>query len=139
MIRERCRGERKRVYKPRYTTRKRFCINGHDTWVEGRVSASSGGSCKACSLEKARETRTGCTPEKYRELYQSQAGRCAVCKSEPKGRRKELQADHDHLTGSMRGLLCGPCNLALGNSYESVEILKALIEYLGGVNDAITV
>jgi hypothetical protein len=52
-------------------------------------------------------------------IYDAQAGRCAIC---PEPLRFIGQAgahiDHDHATGRVRGLLCAPCNQALG-WYES--------------------
>ncbi len=45
-----------------------------------------------------------------------QDGRCAVCErqfnNENKGTKPHV--DHDHATGSIRGLLCGPCNILEG-------------------------
>jgi hypothetical protein len=38
-------------------------------------------------------------------LTAMQGGRCAVC-----GADGPLQADHDHDTGLLRGMLCQPCN-----------------------------
>lgn len=54
----------------------------------------------------------GLTPEDYQEWLDFQEGVCALCKSPPGD--KFLAVDHDHKTGDVRGLLCGPCNMALG-------------------------
>lgn len=53
---------------------------------------------------------------------------CYICKKDNKG--KTLCVDHDHKTGKVRALLCSSCNKALGLSYEDVNILKAMINYL---------
>lgn len=45
-----------------------------------------------------------------------------------------LQVDHDHRTGEIRGLLCRPCNIALGHVYDDPTRLAGLIEYLKLVN-----
>jgi hypothetical protein len=71
--------------------------------------------------------RYGMTLEEYYERVAAQGGRCAVCNDEPKGR---LDVDHDHQTGVVRALLCGPCNRALGNARDDPDRLRALISYL---------
>ena len=48
------------------------------------------------------------------DLLIAQAGRCAICKSILTGYREPF-LDHDHEAGNVRGLLCGPCNIALGH------------------------
>jgi hypothetical protein len=53
----------------------------------------------------------GLTPEQYDAMNSAQNGLCAICsRSEIGG----LHIDHDHRTGSVRGLLCGRCNKAIG-------------------------
>lgn len=40
-------------------------------------------------------------------------GMCRICLGEFKDRR-DTHLDHDHVTGKIRGLLCGSCNRKLG-------------------------
>ena len=75
-----------------------------------------------------RHYRTGCDLETYNQRWAEQNGLCAICGSPPF--RKHLDADHDHLTGKIRGLLCNRCNTALGNFQEEASILQKAIEYL---------
>lgn len=49
---------------------------------------------------------------------------CDACPRAPEA------VDHDHLTGAVRGVLCGPCNRALGLVHDSIPTLIALIRYL---------
>lgn len=42
----------------------------------------------------------------------------------------EIQIDHCHETGRVRGLLCKPCNLALGFVNDSPALLRGLANYL---------
>lgn len=51
----------------------------------------------------------GITPEQYDALLQFQGGTCFICDKPPKP-GKNLQVDHDHVTGLIRGLLCWSCN-----------------------------
>lgn len=46
------------------------------------------------------------------ELYVLQSGRCGICGAPQ--RRGELQLDHDHANGFVRGLLCAACNSGEG-------------------------
>lgn len=63
-------------------------------------------------------------------MLEQQNGRCAICYgiADPSGKR--LCVDHDHETGKIRGLLCGPCNWAVGLVKEDVVIARRLIRYL---------
>ena len=49
----------------------------------------------------------------YEELLRQQDGLCAICARPPRGKRP-LDVDHDHVSGRVRGLLCGNCNRAIG-------------------------
>jgi hypothetical protein len=50
---------------------------------------------------------------------------CAVCAS-----TRRLVIDHDHHTGTIRGLLCASCNSAIGQAGESADRLRKLAAYL---------
>lgn len=68
----------------------------------------------------------GLTLEQFEAMLTAQSGRCAICKVE----MTEPHVDHDHKTGLIRGLLCMPCNSALGMFRDSTESLAAAIAYL---------
>ena len=59
-----------------------------------------------------------------------QGGRCAICRGLP--RKNRLAVDHSHDESlAVRGLLCKRCNHdLLGAAHDSIELLKAAIEYL---------
>jgi len=75
--------------------------------------------------------------EQYVNLLEEQEGCCAICGLEA-AEDVPLQVDHDHTTGRIRGLLCGPCNRGLGMLQDSCTILKAAIQYLESP-DSVTV
>lgn len=63
----------------------------------------------------------------YFTMLQAQKGKCAICECVPD---RQLSIDHDHATGNVRGLLCSPCNTALGSFKDSAALLNKAIEYL---------
>lgn len=74
----------------------------------------------------------GLTLEAYEALLARQRNRCAICKSKEPGRNGQsvFAVDHDHVTGQVRGLLCHPCNLALGAFKDDPEIIWTALDYV---------
>lgn len=70
----------------------------------------------------------GLAPGEYDELYAAQGGRCAIAGCTATGKRKRLAVDHDHETGEVRGLLCGPHNYDLLGRF--VNALRPALDYL---------
>lgn len=70
------------------------------------------------------------TPEQKAEMLTSQGNVCACCGSDSPRHKQGWVVDHCHTSGKVRGILCQPCNLALGKVRESIPHLKALISYL---------
>ncbi len=71
----------------------------------------------------------GLAPGEYARLYAAQGGRCYICEWAT-GKTKRLAVDHNHKTGEVRGLLCGPCNEMLGRFRDNpVRFLRGY-EYL---------
>jgi hypothetical protein len=79
--------------------------------------------------------RNGITIVQYKELFKEQEGKCAICKVPQSQLKRRLSVDHDHDTKQIRGLLCQPCNLALGMFNDSVTTLSSAIGYLGYDDD----
>lgn len=76
----------------------------------------------------------GITLAEYGDMLLAQGGVCATCKKPETqtrhGKVKALSVDHDHVTGKVRGLLCGHCNTALGKVGDNRDVLLAMISYL---------
>lgn len=78
------------------------------------------------------------TVEDYNKMLKKQKNRCAGCKKSSSEFKNFLSVDHDHRCCSgatscgkcIRGLLCQPCNLILGNANDNIKTLKQLIGYL---------
>lgn len=60
-------------------------------------------------------------------LLEDQNGLCAVCS---KDISSDHHVDHNHETGTIRGLLCGSCNRALGLFKDSPNVLNNAYQYL---------
>ena len=72
----------------------------------------------------------GVTPEQTAAMLAAQANRCAICEAEFGSGRNAVHMDHDHTTGKVRALLCGPCNNGLGLFKDDPARLRAAAAYL---------
>lgn len=75
------------------------------------------------------------TVEDYENTFAAQGGCCACCKKDvvlygAKGSPLTACVDHDHVTGRVRGLLCHNCNKGIGCLGDSIEGLKAALNYV---------
>lgn len=71
--------------------------------------------------------------KEYAALLAEQGDGCAICyrQNRSNDRKDRLAVDHDHRTGTIRGLLCHRCNTALGLFNDSPNTLAVAISYLG--------
>lgn len=69
--------------------------------------------------------RYGLSKEQYDEWFDLIRGVCPICQT-----RKATYVDHDHKTGKARGILCQPCNTALGHFMEDEAIFNRALQYL---------
>ena len=69
----------------------------------------------------------------YDLMLARQRGVCAVCGEQP---ARRLCVDHCHVTGKVRGLLCSPCNLAIGQLKDSPARLRKAAAYVEAALDA---
>ena len=83
-------------------------------------------------LDYCRFRNYGVTPEQYHSMIEKQRNRCAICgtdRAKPNVESK-WHVDHDHTTGTVRGLLCYKCNSVLGYANNSPTVLIKAAEYL---------
>lgn len=62
------------------------------------------------------------------EAIHGQGDNCGVCGAEPKDNRN-LQREHDHVTGQARGLACWRCNRLMPKQFGLTEA-RAIVAYL---------
>lgn len=73
--------------------------------------------------------------ETYKNWYELQEGKCAICGKEikligEKNIKSGAHVDHDHESGEFRALLCHDCNAGLGYFQDNIELLKEATRYL---------
>lgn len=83
----------------------------------------------AGSNHRSRVRRYALTIDEFAELWKKQNGRCAICLTSATD-VTDLQIDHDHASGDVRGLLCRGCNIGLGNFQDDVKRLGRAASYL---------
>jgi hypothetical protein len=71
----------------------------------------------------------GLSADEYAGLKTRFKNVCGICGASPP-LNHNLQVDHCHITGRVRGLLCRSCNLGLGKLGDSVEGVERALAYL---------
>ena len=66
-------------------------------------------------LAKGRKYNYGLTSEQWEAMFNRQGRVCAICGSVEPGSKNGWSTDHDHASNKVRGILCQPCNHALGH------------------------
>lgn len=84
---------------------------------------------KVAKINQHYRSKYGITTAERDRLFEAQGKRCRICRSKTSA-GKGFHVDHCHTTKQIRGILCHHCNLMLGNSKDSVEVLEAAIAYL---------
>lgn len=91
---------------------------------------------KRADRKKVLKKRYGLTPHDYNKLLAEQNNGCGVCGKPERTIQRAgspiqfLAVDHDHESGRLRGLLCQPCNRALGNMGDNLEGVMRFVHYL---------
>lgn len=88
--------------------------------------------CKGCLKTRSRRSSLksfGITTEDYDRMLAKQEGSCAICGS-PCSTGRRLAVDHDHNSGTVRGLLCMDCNTGLGKFCDDPTRLHRAAIYL---------
>ncbi len=128
-----------------FTDKEKWCP-GCEKWLslddfstDNRSKSGKKSRCNKCFalynqpyLQKwVRFKRYGVTQEQYDAMYKKQNGCCAVC-GNPFEDTKKLrpEIDHDHVTGVVRGLIHGFCNIMLGAAHDDPETLRLGAKYL---------
>jgi hypothetical protein len=110
----------------------------HTCWCHVCEGEASKRRWNAKSLQEQRATwlksKYHMTWDDYESMFITQDSQCAVCSRDPillaaKKGQYGAQVDHNHETGEVRGLLCSPCNRALGLLGDSAHVIVQLLNY----------
>lgn len=107
---------------------KTHCPAGHAYAEHGYVKPGARG-CRLCDIDNRKRRIYGVTAEQFAEKLTAQENVCAICMEAFKDAR-DTHIDHDHATGDVRGILCGRCNLGLGNYKDDPDLLRLAADYL---------
>jgi hypothetical protein len=83
----------------------------------------------------------GITLDEYMSIKARQGSQCGICRCElpdvlaTDANRNAEHIDHCHETGTVRGILCGACNTALGALGDNADGLRRALAYLEGNAD----
>lgn len=112
--------------------------------VDKHTSTGHSSRCKECikiinSTKDKIKTRVNRIKKIYSIGFDEAASmitkrNCDICgiEFEPSAKKnsRNLNIDHCHKTGVVRGVLCGKCNRAIGLLNDDIRILKSAIKYL---------
>lgn len=112
-----------------------------DAWIDKNPNRPDNGASQRYKeryperrIESIMKCKYGIGFKEYNSLMESQGEKCAICGAPPVIRphstRKTLCIDHDHETGTVRGLLCRQCNHGIGLFADNPEILERAASYL---------
>jgi hypothetical protein len=112
-----------------------------EDFPQSRNSRNGRGTyCKPCHNFRSRQTRDrlygggrhyhlvaryGISAAEADDLVDAQGGLCAICRSAP-----AVHVDHDHVFGTVRGVLCFNCNGGLGQFRDRTDVMRDAIRYL---------
>ena len=83
---------------------------------------------KRAGRDRKLQQKFGITMEQYEMMLKTQGGMCAICVG--RDRNKDLAVDHCHNTNTVRGLLCGRCNPAIGYLQDDPNLARKAASYL---------
>jgi hypothetical protein len=111
----------------------KICENG---WASARHAKNRDRNLITMRRNRLKK-QFGITPEDYDTLLRLQDYKCVIC-YEPCPTGNRLAVDHDHHDGSLRGLLCLPCNTHLGKIKEAPATVASALVYLAAHGKSLT-
>lgn len=120
-----CRNRRRRG-EPPLNQDKRLCTRCETLKPRGEFIGQP--YCRPCRSEYKRERKYGLVRPTFEAMVWLQDNRCLVC--DQSFDDVQLAVDHCHDTGAVRGLLCIPCNVGIGNLADDADRVRAAARYL---------
>ena len=117
---------------------KKFRESQEDYWIVPSLAKEKPADKRrqwgGCSANRGALGQYGLTDYDYARMLESQGGRCAIC-GKPNsgsmldGKYRPMYVDHDHKTGTVRGLLCSQCNILMAGFDKSPNIMRKMDKY----------
>ena len=130
-----CTNERKRSVSYEVTLQEKYCPDCGKTLPASEFPRDKKrvgglrGTCRECSAISNAASNYKIPVELSRELRNRT--NCDLCGAEYKS-KSDINIDHCHQSGSVRGAICTCCNLMLGGARDCPEILMQAVRYLRG-------
>lgn len=122
--------EKRRASQRAYEARKRAEDNELFKWKKAE-SARRGRRRDPVKATEGHLIRTyGLSLAAWSAMLRGQGQACAICRVEGPDFPTHWHTDHDHATGSVRGILCQSCNHMLGQAKDNPETLQRAASYL---------
>ena len=96
-----------------------YCRPCHN--ARGKASKERNGGARHYHLVR----RYGISAAEVAAMVEAQGGLCAICREAP-----AVHVDHDHVFGTVRGVLCFNCNGGLGQFRDRTDVMRQAIDYL---------
>jgi hypothetical protein len=122
------------IYAKKYREENKETISqkDHIYWITKRkeVQAKQYKENKHEHKDYKLKTTYGISLDDYRILLKKQNYCCGICEKPRSDFKIDFAVDHCHLTGTIRGLLCGNCNNGLGRFKDNTNIVGKAFLYL---------
>lgn len=110
----------------------------HPVWRKANPTAA-----RTLDVRKYLRHKYGLSEAQYTQMFVGQGCCCAICRTPLKSQLDTTReftnrvkisgvayVDHDHSSGTVRGLLCFSCNIILGKAKDSEKVLLQAARYL---------
>jgi hypothetical protein len=102
---------------------------------KGREAAKSRHATDPGLKRRARlKSNYGMTPEQWREMFEAQGCKCAICGSDKPNAKAGWNTDHCHKSGRVRFILCAHCNRGLGAFRDNPDWMRKAADMLEAIN-----
>ena len=84
----------------------------------------------SCNADYQLRAKYGITLQQFEELLAKQNNKCFICLKDQSEESRRFAVDHDHITGEIRGILCGFCNRRLIGRHRDADKFERAAMYL---------
>lgn len=113
----------------------KVCVNKRNRAYEAANREKTNEWKRRAAVRRWVKKVLGVSLDQFNAIQLRAGGHCELCgRSEQttskNGNQFRLALDHDHVSGIARGMLCRPCNTALGCASDNPELLRKMAAYI---------